>query len=224
MRPASCWREMKRKVYRLIVILFVALALTVNVRLHRPGDVRVVLAQLEYLEQALSEGAGEKMQSYFPEGYVFTWTLYGLASAQVARQLRPGDLRRAHYLAEAWRAVEMVRSAEARSTFQSEMDPPWGAFYSSWSLYVLAEYVRAAGPDRVRDGVLELFRREGDSFIAWSRSSMAPAAEVGDQWVRLVPRAWYVPLHLLSILLCGVVFLRARYLLRAMNANIGGGA
>ncbi len=415
MRPYRVLGEMKRTVYRLIVVLFVALALTVNLRLHRPGGVRVVLAQLKYLEAALSEGAGQKMQSYFPEGYVFTWALYGLASAQVARQLSPDDLRRSHYLAEAWRAVEAVRSDEARSTFVSELDPAWGAFYSSWSLYVLAEYVRAAGSENVGNGVLELFRREGDlfaqalenrespflesypyaswpadtsvgiaalgifnstvapryeetvrswvlkarrlvdedvgalshsadpstgspiggvrggslalmsrvlveadpdfareqysvlrsrfvdyrmgvpgvreyphgvdgsgdvdsgpvvlgfagpavgvgaaaarahgdlelanillgavevagfplqlwgrrryaggllplgdAFIAWSRSSVVPAAVVDGVWARLVPRGWYVPFHLLSVLLCGVVFLRARYLLRAIDGK-----
>ena len=133
-----------------------------------------MLAQLKYREVALSEGAGQKMQSYFPEGYAFTWALYGLASAQVARQLSTDDVRRSHYLAESWRAVQAVRSDEARSTFPSELDPAWGAFYSSWSLYVLAEYVRAAGPGNVADGVLKLFGREGDLFARALENSESP--------------------------------------------------
>jgi len=168
---------MKATVYRLTVAAVVALVLTANVRLHRPGELSVVLAQLEYLEAALSEGAGERMQSYFPEGYTFTWALYGLAAAQVAQQLGPNDSRREHYVAESRRAVEAVRSDQARSTFISDMDPPWGAFYSSWSLYVLAEFVRAAGPNNVDEGVLDLFTREADSFARALEDSESPFLE-----------------------------------------------
>ena len=56
----------------------------------------------------------------------------------------------------------------------------------------------------------------GDAFLAWSRSSALPEAGTGEGWVRIVPRAWYVPFHLVSVLVCGLVFLRARCLLRKL--------
>lgn len=46
---------------------------------YRPGSTGPdVVAQLEGLRQALDDGAAESMQELFPEGYVFTWSLYAL--------------------------------------------------------------------------------------------------------------------------------------------------
>lgn len=145
------------------VCLAVALALVgllglVNFRAHQPGDLETTIAQLRFLEQTLASGAAGQMQQIFPEGYVFTWALYGLASAQVASQLGSADARQVHHLEEAKRAVREVRSERARSTFDARLEPPYGAFYSSWSLYLLAEYIRAAGPARIQNGLLAVFQ------------------------------------------------------------------
>ncbi len=61
-----------------------------NRRLYRPGRVETALAQLRFLGHSLGDGEAERMQALFPEGYVSSWALYGLASAQVARALPPG--------------------------------------------------------------------------------------------------------------------------------------
>lgn len=147
-----------------LVSLALAILLLLNVRLHRPGGPSTVQAQLRYLEGALGRGAAGEMQALFPEGYVFTWSLYGLASARMAGQLDAGDAHRAHLLAEARRALAAIRSGTGRSTFEPEMDPPHGAFYASWSLYVLAEYVRAAGPANLPPALVEEFTLECDRF------------------------------------------------------------
>ncbi len=155
---------MKRIVPRVVVGVAVALLLLLNLRLHRPGDIETTIAQLQYLEGALDEGAGEDMQRIFPEGYVFTWALYGLTAAQVARRLSVEDPRRRHHLSEAQKAVERVRSDDARSTFVREMVPPYGTFYASWSLYVLAEYVRAAGLENASPKLVVALREDCDDF------------------------------------------------------------
>ena len=104
-----------------------------NVRVHVPGRRDTAIAQLRHLSAALDQGAAVQMQSWFPEGDVFTWALYGLASAQVAEALPTSDPRRAEALSEARDAVAHVLSEQARSTFVEGMDPPYGAFYASWS-------------------------------------------------------------------------------------------
>jgi hypothetical protein len=147
-----------------IITLALAFLLLLNVRLHRPGGTGTVQAQLRYLEGALGEGAAEEMQELFPEGYVFTWSLYGLASARTAAQFEPRDARREHLLAETRRALAAVRSETGRSIFVAEMDPPYGVFHASWSLYLLAEYVRSAGPASLPAAVVEEFTRECDRF------------------------------------------------------------
>ena len=147
-----------------IIALALAFLLLLNVRLHRPGGEGAVQAQLRYLEGALEYGAADDMQRMFPEGYVFTWALYGLASARLAGELEARDTRRPHLLAETRRALAVIHSKAGRAVFEPDMDPPYGVFHASWALYLRAEYVRAAGPTRLRAAEIEEFRRECDRF------------------------------------------------------------
>jgi len=62
-----------------ICVLLVLLGLA-NLRLYHRPDMESAFAQLEFLERTLDRGAGERMQRHFPEGFVFTWALYGLAA------------------------------------------------------------------------------------------------------------------------------------------------
>ncbi|MDX1495835.1 MAG: hypothetical protein R3253_17320 [Longimicrobiales bacterium] len=106
------------------------------------------------------------MQELFPEGYVFTWALYGQAHAQVAQQLEAGSPRRRGHIAEAARAVRRIESSEATSTFISGQRPVLGAFYASWHLATLAELVRASWPDEVDEEILSDLQAAADSFAA----------------------------------------------------------
>lgn len=49
-----------------------------------------------------------------------------------------------------------------------------------------------------------------DAFIVWARTSPVPTTAASSDWDREIPQIWYLPFHLLSILLCGVAFLRVR--------------
>lgn len=144
--PPPRSRRPPRRGWRLALagVTLVALLL-VNVRAERPGDLGAVMAQLRHLGPALDHGAGESMQRLFPEGFVFTWALYGLAAAQVAGQLPSGDPRRPDCLERARHAVERVDSDVARRSFDPELELPYGAFYNGWSLYLRAQYLRAVG-------------------------------------------------------------------------------
>ena len=162
---------MKRSLFAVLLLAVLAL---LNVRVHRTGGPRTVDAQLRHLEQALENGAADDMQRFFPEGYHFTWVLYGLASAQAARGLPLDSPRRAHLLEETQRARAALRTDRARSNFEAEMSPPYGAFYSSWSLYLLAEYVRSAGPQRVPPDVIAAFTEDCDRFAEALAASGSP--------------------------------------------------
>ena len=141
-----------------------------NVRLYRPGRLGTAMAQLRFLEKSLGQGAAERMQALFPEGYVFTWALYGLAAAQVARAL-PASGARDEALARGRTAVAHVDSDRARATFMPDMDPSHGAFYASWSLYLRGCLLRATGPTATPPLDVQLFLRDSDHFaLALSRS------------------------------------------------------
>jgi hypothetical protein len=114
-----------RVTHVLLVLPVLGCIALLNLRAHRPGDVDTAIAQLRFIQHALSEDAADRMQRIFPEGHVFTRALYGLASAQVARALPSTDVRRTQLLEEARRAVQEVRSPKARSTFHARLEPPY---------------------------------------------------------------------------------------------------
>lgn len=161
----------------MLALVLLALLGLANVRLHRPGDTATTIAQLRYLEEALGEGAATRMQDMFPEGYVFTWALYGAACAQIAVSGEVEPSVRDHLLREAHEAVLVVRSDLARSTFPTTLEPPRGAFYASWSLYVLAEYVRAVGPDSVAPELMETFEAEAQALASSLAGPRGPFIE-----------------------------------------------
>jgi hypothetical protein len=172
---------MRPTVRRIVVVVVLAVTLVplllVNARVYRPGDLETARAQLRFLERSLAEGGAERMQQLFPEGFVFTWALYGLASAQVASALPASDADRDRYLSEALVAARRVRTFAARAPYRPDMDPPYGAFYASWTVYVLAEYVRAAGGDTAPAEVITMFREEASRFAAALRASETPYLE-----------------------------------------------
>lgn len=167
-------RQVKRIAHVILAaVLLIPLAL-VNVRAHFPGDRHTVRAQLRFLEDALTDNAADRMQQLFPEGFVFTWAVYGLSCAQTARQLDGEWSERSHLLHEAARAVDVIRSARARAPFDPAMNPKYGAFYASWSLYVLAEYARAVGPANMSHRLESTLVADADAFATALREGPSP--------------------------------------------------
>lgn len=96
-------------------------------------------AQLTHLRDALDDGAAERMQDLFPEGYAFTEALTGLAAALPAA---PGD----HVaLDDARRALAALRSPAGTAPFAAEQQPRFGAFHTGWSLLLAVEVARLSG-------------------------------------------------------------------------------
>jgi hypothetical protein len=161
---------MRSKQARVLVTALVTVATLglglLNWRAYRPGDPSTTIAQLRYLKGALDDGAAERMQGLFPEGYVFTWALYGIAAANVAHVLASGDPLREELLQAGSTAVERVTSAEAKRTFDRDMSPEYGAFYASWSLYLRSALLRAHRPGEPIPFDLAEFERDGAAFAA----------------------------------------------------------
>jgi hypothetical protein len=190
---------------RAIRLLLLVALLGLNLRAYAPGDLESGIAQLRFLREALAEGAAERMQQRFPEGFVFTWSLYGLAWSQVAlARSVSGDVRE-EGLEGARTAIAQVGSDAARATFVLEMDPPYGAFYGSWSLYLRANYLRASGTSELDAAFLAGFERDCDRFAqalarspspflpsypgrSWPADTLAGVAALGIRDAELPPR------------------------------------
>jgi hypothetical protein len=124
------------------------------------------------------------MQAMFPEGYVFSWALSGLAAAEIARQLPEHDPRQAEAFIQARVALQQIDSPAGRAPFSAQLSPRYGVFYTGWRLYLRATYLRALGPARIPPAEMTAFKRDCDSLAAAYAHSPTPMlpSYVGAAW------------------------------------------
>jgi hypothetical protein len=130
--------------------IWAAMIVAWNVRLYVPLErtsaaSTEVAAELRFLHRALDDGAASRAQRLFPEGFVFSWALYGLTQAERGLALPAGAPARAEALGEARRALAVLDSDEARESFDPDLVPRYGAFYAGWTTWLRARVVRLAG-------------------------------------------------------------------------------
>lgn len=89
-------------------------------------------SQLHFLKQSLLAGAGEEMQAFFPEGYFFSYVLYGLTWVNIGLRTPPERELHQTALAEARWAMAHLDSPTGKTAFSSRLDPPYGVFYVGW--------------------------------------------------------------------------------------------
>jgi hypothetical protein len=112
------------------------------------GGTARVGAQTRWLDVALRDGAGQRMQALFPEGDYSTHALTGIAAARVA--LDSTGAERAAQLATARRSLMALDAPRNRDLFSGVTSPPDGVFYRGWRLLLLTEIARADGTDAER--------------------------------------------------------------------------
>jgi hypothetical protein len=96
-----------------------------------PDDTSAVLGGLAFLRGALDDGAGERMQRLFPEGYFFSHVLYGLAWCELASD---GRVSPDAALPEARWAAGLLHSPTGTAPFAADLEPRYGIFYAGWTL------------------------------------------------------------------------------------------
>ena len=128
-------------------------------------------AQLAWLRDTLDEGNAERMQSMFPEGWLFCYALYGLAWVELA--LREPELS-SKALGEARWAMAHIESPQGKESFPPDLKPDHGMFYSAWRNHLLAGILLIQPPEE-RDLIeLQQFRRRCDQFADLLRTSPTP--------------------------------------------------
>lgn len=116
--------------YLTVASFLLLLILLMNFRLHHKQEFSLslpekdVLLQLEYLSGILRDGAGENMQAMYPEGYVFTFAMYGLAWTEVARYGGITEGKRVSAIAEAEWALASIESEQGHSRFVEAIGIP----------------------------------------------------------------------------------------------------
>ena len=98
----------------------------------------ITSAQRAWLLDSADYGAARRMQELFPEGYLFTVVLTGLAVGQVAA---PGSEQAANITFD---QLARADSPEGVAPFGPITSPPHGAFHAGWSLLLAVEHAQAS--------------------------------------------------------------------------------
>jgi hypothetical protein len=100
-------------------------------------DIKEVLYKLNFLEKEIKEKAlADKMQEMYPEGFIFTYALYGLAWCELA-SVHPNLKSKAIH--EALYAYEKINSEAGKLNFFPTANLKFGIFYNGWSNYLLSK-------------------------------------------------------------------------------------
>jgi hypothetical protein len=150
-------------------ILIGVVALAGAVRLVGPAETpSSVRRQLTFLRSALEDGAASRAQQQFPEGYFFSYALYGLTAVNL------GDLGEARW------ALGRLDSEEGRAPFEPGLAPAHGVFYRGW-LNWLRGAILSLEPRGTTDPA---FERDSADLAAAFDASPVPflAAYPGQAW------------------------------------------
>jgi hypothetical protein len=170
LEKAAPRRTARTVLVRTVVALLVVLGVCASSRViwvaTVPVGPEVRREQVTYLQRELADGAAERMQESFPEGFFFSHALTGLAAAGPAR---PGD---AKALAAVRSALRAVQSPAGTARFLGQSRPENGVFWAGWSLLLAVEQARLSGleADRqdVRDRatrILTALNADADGFL-----------------------------------------------------------
>ncbi len=133
--------------YLLLIFLPVTLVLgVINIRLYYTSYTPThndVVPQLAFIKEKLQAGAAEEMQQLFPEGYFFTYALYGLTWVDVGLQ---SVEQRPQALAEARWALDVLESAKGQAVFSPTLTPSYGVFYIGWSNWLRGGILKLQPP------------------------------------------------------------------------------
>ncbi|GIG08096.1 hypothetical protein [Catellatospora coxensis] len=169
-------RRLVRSLTVLLALVLTSLAAIEVSRLHASSplartDAEIVadaLPRLAFQRAALDGGSAVRMQQLFPEGWFFSYTLYGLTWLDVGA--RSAQLKE-RALAEARWALSHVDSEDGRAVFDASLEPAYGVFYQGWATWLRGGVVALAGPgaperDRLAadaDALAGAFRRQLDT-------------------------------------------------------------
>lgn len=106
-----------------------------------------LLQQLFFLEREMHDGAAERMQHSYPEGFVFMNALYGLSWCAVAKELPHSSKMYKRAISEANYALSSMQNNAATAQFRTAGGLSKGAFYTSWNMYLTAHLLEATAPD-----------------------------------------------------------------------------
>ncbi|MEN8123362.1 MAG: hypothetical protein ABFS35_23695 [Bacteroidota bacterium] len=172
-----------RAFFVVISIFFIGVIVYLNIKLYFGPDLnnkketcRDVLCQLNYIEGEIkNNNLAYEMQSIFPEGYVFTYALYGLSWCELAMAEKNNPVLFDHAISEARYAYNQINTGFARSNFDSTLIPTYGIFYAGWKNYLLSKIL--ACTNEKDKNVIDEFTFQCDQIASAFERSKTPYLE-----------------------------------------------
>lgn len=119
-----------------------------------------LIAHLRHLTDKLEAGAAQDMQTLYPEGALFTYSLYGLAWANVMEEISVSSTLYQEGIEALSHTTEFLSSEEAKRPFTEVLDLPYGAFYQGWSTFVLGRKLAVLPPAQQDSIDIQQFRKQ----------------------------------------------------------------
>jgi hypothetical protein len=173
--------------------IWIAIILIINVnQYYRPKFInqqnQEVKKQLHYLHQEIFYNNGaEKMQSYFPEGYLFTNCLYAISVCEVAKKCN-NQLEKDSILLVMDTCLFQIGNHNAKKIFNDNLTPQYGMFYAGWSNYVLQKRLELTPNDDSSilfkeyigncENIINAFDREGNVYLESYQNQIWPADNI----------------------------------------------
>jgi hypothetical protein len=139
-----------------------------------------IIHQLNFIGKEIKErDLGNRMQNIFPEGYVFTNALYGLAWCELAQAhfKNTDNTVKKRAVQEALYAYSNIASANAQEVFDRELQLAYGAFYFGWKNYLLSKIFLTDTTFSEYNTLKGNFIAEADSFDLHLKESATPYFE-----------------------------------------------
>jgi hypothetical protein len=180
-----------RWLYVACVVLATVVVALANVRVHTGHRTMggpaapAVVAHLRALSADLRGGAGERMQSIYPEGFFFSHVLGGLAWVEVGRAAGANSDLRREAIGEARWMLGRLDSPAGRAPFvHQSASPPFGVFYAGWSARLAGEVLSVQSPAERDSHDVETFERACTEIGEAIQQSPTPflCAYAGQAW------------------------------------------
>lgn len=165
--------------YCSFVALVSLLLIWLNLQLYQPTLTAAqkqedIVKQLNFLEKELKEDRlGIRMQSIFPEGYVFINALYGLTWAELAQQTDDSELK-LNGILETKFAYKAIDSDFGKAPFQKSMSLAYGVYYQGWRNYLLAKMLSISENFNERSIYATTFQKQCEEIAKAFRNSETP--------------------------------------------------
>jgi hypothetical protein len=173
------------------LIMLIVLTIYINITVYNRPDFTTIngveinaglLNELRGLKKSMQKGADVEMQEYYPEGYVFMNSIYGLAWADFLESTKNDTILFNEGYKEIQLSWEKINSDVGHGHFDEDLPLPFGAFYCGWNNYLLGRKLSLELPGARSESEVSLFTQQCDKIAYAIEESVYPVSYSGGAW------------------------------------------